>query len=437
MKSSGVSSACLPAWSLYSDPRRWGLLAVLFLVSTSNYLDRYVISVVLESIKQEFQVSDTMLGLLSGFSFSIFYAVFGIPVARWADRGNRRTIITFALTAWSLMTMVCGLAQTFWQLALARVGVGVGESGAIPPAQSLIADYFPPERRATAIAIFTSAGTAGYLLGFGAGGYMAATYGWRSTFLLAGAPGLLLALIARFALAEPRQHLGFQQSGPAESMSQTLARLRHKKSYVYAVASFALYFLFAYGTLIFIPSFLVRVLHVPLARASMTFGGVSAAATVIGTLGSGWLADRLARHDVRWLAWLPAGACMLAIPFFLMAFATSDFRIFTPLAFVGMLLLSAHPSGYTAIHTLCGSRRRAMAIAIVFFSSTLFGGGFGPLVTGAVSDALSSAYGAEGLRYALMMMTTVLVASSLAFYRFGQAIPADLEEDRPEQDRPA
>jgi MFS family permease len=159
---SGVSTAIMsapdaamtPSWTLYSSRQRWGLLAVLFLVSTSNYLDRNVISVLLEPIKQEFHVSDTMLGLLGGFCFSIFYAVFGMPVARWADRGNRRTVITLALAIWSLMTLCCGLAQTFVQLTIARIGVGAGEAGAIPPAQSLIADYFSPQQRATAIAIF-------------------------------------------------------------------------------------------------------------------------------------------------------------------------------------------------------------------------------------------------------------------------------------------
>jgi len=191
-------------WDLYSSRQRWVYLAVLFLVSTSNYADRNVISVLLEPIKAEFKVSDTMLGLLTGISFAVFYATLGIPVARWADRGNRKFIMTLALTIWSFMTMLCGAAQTFWQLAFARVGVGAGEAGAIPPAQSLIADYFDPTRRARALAIFMASATAGYLLGFVLGAHIAAVYGWRHAFVLLGAPGLLLAVIVHFVLREPR-----------------------------------------------------------------------------------------------------------------------------------------------------------------------------------------------------------------------------------------
>lgn len=154
-------------WLLYTDRQRWGYLTILFVVAASQFFDRNIMSVLLEPIRHEFHVSDTMLGLLSGLCFALFYSVAGIPVARWADRGNRRTIITLALAAWSVMTLVCGLAQAFWQLALARVLVGVGESGGLPPSQSLIADYFSPERRATAIASFTAAAIAGNLLGIG------------------------------------------------------------------------------------------------------------------------------------------------------------------------------------------------------------------------------------------------------------------------------
>lgn len=419
-----------PPWLLYSQRQRWGFLAVLFLVSTSNFFDRNVIAVLLEQIKHEFQVSDTMLGLLSGLCFAVFYAVAGMPIARWADRGNRRTIIALALTVWSVMTIFCGLAQTFWQLALARVGVGAGESGAIPPAHSLIADYFPPEQRATAIAVFTAAATAGYLLGFGLGGYIAATHGWRSAFLLAGAPGLALAILVRLTLAEPRLQMGFNgPNTPAESVGEALAKLRRNRSYLYALAGCLLYFFLAYGGLVFIPSFLIRVLHASLAQASITYGVVGAVASVIGTLGGGWLADRLSKRDVRWLAWLPAIACSLTGPVYMLAFSVNQLWVFMTVAFVASVMLSGGlPPVFAAIHAVCGDRRRATAIAIVFFSATLFGGGLGPLATGALSDALSATYGAEGLRYSLIMMMSVLVATGGVFYLFGRAMPNDIED---------
>ena len=367
---STASVEAAPSWTLYTPRQRWGLLAVLFLVSTSNYLDRNVISVLLEPIKHEFHVSDTMLGLLGGFCFSIFYAVFGMPVARWADQGNRRTIITLALTIWSVMTVCCGLAQTFVQLAIARIGVGAGEAGAIPPAQSLIADYFSPQQRATAIAIFTAAATAGYLLGFGFGGYIAATHGWRVAFLVAGAPGLVLAVITRFTLSEPRLRQRYTADRTdGESVRESLVRLMAKRSFLYALAGCILYFLAAYGALIFVPSFLIRTLHVPLAEVSVKLGTVSAVASVVGTLGGGWIADQLARRDVRWLAWLPALALVLNAPIEIIAFSVSSFSSYLTIALIAGILLGAGlPPIFAAIHAVCGSLRRATAIAIVLFS---------------------------------------------------------------------
>lgn len=425
-----VSVEAAAPWKIYSDRRRWGLLAVLFLVSTSNYLDRNVISVLLEPIKQEFHVSDTMLGLLGGFCFSVFYAVFGLPVARWADRGNRRTIITLALGVWSLMTLCCGLAQTFVQLAIARIGVGAGEAGAIPPAQSLIADYFSPQQRATAIAIFTAAAMAGYLLGFGFGGYIAATHGWRAAFLVAGAPGLILAVITRVTLSEPRLREDFKVVRNAgESIGETLAALLSKRSFLYAWAGCVLYFLVAYGALIFVPSFLIRTLHVSLAQVSVDVGAVSAIGSVVGTLSGGWIADRLARRDVRWLAWLPAVALVVTCPIQIVAFSVSSFALYLTISFFGgVLLMAGLPPVFAAIHAVCGSRRRATAIAIVLFSATLIGGGFGPLISGAISDGLTARYGADGLRYALISMMPLLAASGACFYMFAQAMPRDIED---------
>lgn len=428
VQTSTPSPAAAP-WSLYTPRQRWGFLALLFFVSTSNYMDRMVVAVLLEPIKLEFQVSDTMLGLLTGFSFALFYAVAGIPVARWADRGNRRTVITLALTVWSCMTLLCGLAQSFWQLLLARVGVGAGEAGGIPPSQSLIVDYFPPERRATALAIFSAAAAAGYILGTGGGGYIAGTYGWRSAFWLMGAPGLLLALIVRFTLPEPRLRLGFAvHDALAENIRDTLLMLWRKRSFVYALLGYSLYTFVAYGALAFEPSFLVRVLRVPLAEASASLAIVGTVGTVIGTLGGGALADRLGRHDVRWLAWLPAIACLLATPLYLLTFAAPDLSTFLGLKLAAHTVLSSGiPVVFAAIFTTCGSRRRAMAVAIVLFAATIVGTGLGPLVSGALSDTLSAVHGVEGLRYALMTATAVLCLPGGFFYASGRAMPIDRE----------
>jgi predicted MFS family arabinose efflux permease len=415
-------------WELYSPRQRVGLLIVLFLIAASNVFDANVISVLLEPIKREFQVSDTMLGLLSGFSFSLLYALIGIPVARWADRGNRRTILAFALTVWSVMTVFCGLAQTFGQLALARLGVGAGESGATPAAQSLIADYFPPDRRASAYALLTSGSTVGYLLSVGLGGYVAARFGWRAAFLIAGLPGIALVLAARFVLREPRLRIGSPSDRAGrESIFQTLAQLKAKRSFVYALIAYALYCSMVSGALVFIPSFLIRVLHMSLTDVGVSYGALVVAASLIGTLSGGWIADRLGSRDIRWLAWLPSIACGLAAPVYVAALAVTQFRWFLLPGFVAWVLLNGILSLFAAIHAVCGSRRRATAIAILLLSGALFGGGFGPLMAGALSDALSAVYGADGLRYSLMIMMSTLVVASGFLYLCGRALPADLE----------
>jgi predicted MFS family arabinose efflux permease len=426
--SAGCASAAIPPWTLYTNGERYAFLVVLFLISTSNSFDQLVISVMLEPIKLEFRASDKMLGLLTGICFALCYALFGIPVAKWADRGNRRTIVTLALTIWSAMTVCCGLARTFGQLALARVGVGAGESGLVPTSQSLIADYFPPEKRASAYAIFTCGLTTGYLLGIGLGGYIAATYGWRTAFLIAGVPGLGVALISRFGLSEPRLRLGFPgDSTERESVYRTVLELKAKRSFLYALFGFVLYCAVFSGALSFIPSFLVRVAHVSLAEVGVKYGGVVAVGTLSGTLSGGWLADRLSCRDIRWLAWLPAVACTLAAPVYVSALAVNQFRWFLGLAFVAWVLLNGTTPLYAAIHAICGNRRRATVIAILLFCGSLFGGSLGPLIAGAISDALSVLYGAEGLRYALMLMMPVLILSGGLFYLSGRAMLADLE----------
>lgn len=417
------------SWKTYSERQRWTFLTVLFLVSTSNYADRYVVSVLLEPIKREFGVSDASLGLLSGLCFAFFYAVAGMPIARWAETGNRRTIITVALTIWSVMTMVCGLAQSFWQLMLARVGVGVGEAGAIPPAQSLIADYFPPERRASALAVFTAATSAGYVLGIGVGGYVAAMYGWRMAFILVGAPGLLLAILTRYVLKEPRLTLSATgERAAAEPVSHAFARLADKRSFLFALLGSVTYFFVLYGPLIFIPSFLVRSLGRSLADISFTLGIVTAVGCVVGAICGGLAADFLGRRDIRWLAWIPAICFGAAAPVFQLAFLAHHAESFMAIALLGYALVAAGaPAIYAAIHAVCGSARRATAVALVLFSSTLIGGGLGPVATGLLSDSLNAAYGAAGLQYSLIAVTGVLYISSAFCFRVARTLQAETE----------
>ena len=200
------SASAVSATSALPEPKsnyRWYALAMLTTVYIVNFVDRQILSILLSDIKAAFDVSDTYLGFLSGISFALFYATLGIPIAMWADRGNRRNIITLALTVFSVMTALCGFAANFVQLALARIGVGVGEAGASPPSHSIIADLFPPKERATAMGIFAVGVNIGIMIGFFAGGWIRDVYGWRIAFMAVGAPGLVVALFVRIFLKEP------------------------------------------------------------------------------------------------------------------------------------------------------------------------------------------------------------------------------------------
>jgi len=426
---SGARMSSTPPGMLLTPVARWSALFILFLVTTSSYFDYYVLSVVLEPIKREFAVSDTLLGLLGGFSFAALYSVTAVPVARWADRGNRRTIITVALVGWSVMTALGGLARSFWQLVVARVGVGMVEPGAVPPAQSLVADYFPPERRGTASSLLNAGSAAGYLVGIGLGGYIAARLGWRMAFVIAGLPGLVLAAVVRFVVPEPRTRLGFPTEATQEGWRQSLQHLRHNRTYVAALAGASLYTIFSFGSGIFLPSFMLRDLHATLAQISGAWAIAISAATLIGSIVGGRLVDALVKRDIRWYGWLPAVACALGAPLYWAALATHSVELFIALDFVAELILAIGLSVSFAIaHTVCGSVRRTQAIALLQLSFMLVGAGFGPLVAGALSDLLYSISGESSLRYSLLIMVSVLLPAAAAFYRSGCTLPGDVED---------
>lgn len=423
-------TAATGPWDLYPPRRRWTFLAVLFLVSTSNYVDRNIIGVLLEPIKREFGVSDTMLGLLTGFSFAIFYATLGIPVARWADRGDRKIILTVSLAAWSVMTAFCGMAQSFVQLALARIGVGAGEAGALPPAQSLIADYYPPAERGKALGTFMMSSMAGYVLGVVVGGQIAQAYGWRAAFLTVGLPGLLLAVVTYLVLDEPRRQPRFAVAQASmEPLRTSIKALMAKRSFVDITIAMVLYFLMAYGAFVFTVSYLIRTHGLSVGRASAIFGTVSTVTAVIGSLVGGALADRLARRDITWLARLPGWVLILAFPAYELAFSVRSLTMtVVVLAIGGSLLTGAIPSMFAALHAVCGSARRAMSVAVIFFFANLIGTGLGPIITGRLSDYFAASVGpAEGLRYAMMIVMVTFVPSGWFMLRASRNLARDQE----------
>jgi predicted MFS family arabinose efflux permease len=417
-------------WNLYGERQRWGFLLVLFLVSTSNYVDRNIIGVLLEPIKREFQVSDTMLGLLTGFSFAIFYATLGIPVARWADRGDRKLILTVSLTIWSVMTALCGMAQSFWQLALARIGVGAGEAGALPPAQSLIADYYPPDRRGKALGVFMMSSMAGYVLGIVVGGQIAQYWGWRNAFLAVGLPGLALAVVTHLVLREPRRRPEFAvSSADHEPLGVSIRALFAKRSFVDILIALVLYFMMAYGAFVFTVSFMIRVHGVSVGTASAIFGTLSSVTALIGSYLGGSVADRLAKKDIGWLARLPGWGLIVACPIYEVAFGLPTLvGTVIMLSIGGLFLTGAIPAMFAALHVVCGSKRRAMSVAVIFFFANLIGTGLGPIVTGRLSDSFAQTVGVgDGLRYAMMLVMLTFLPSGWFMLRAARGLARDAE----------
>ena len=427
--SGSLPSGSIAPWSLYGAPQRWLFLALLFLVVTSSYFDSYILSVVLDPIKREFNVSDTALGLLGGFSYSIVYAVTAIPLARWADRGNRCTLIALALAGWSVITAACGFARSFAQLVLARFGLGLVQPGAMPPAQSLVADYFPPDRWGIASAVLNVGSAAGYLFGVVIGGLVAAKFGWRMAFIIAGAPGIVLAFLVKGLLKEPRVHRGFPPGGvQGETMSAAWRALLKKRSFRLCLIAISEFVIFASGLNIFVPSFMIRTLGASLTQVSLTWGIAISIASLAGAVIGGTASDALGRKDIRWYAWLPAIACAGAAPFYWLALNVHGLWSFIAFDFIAELTVNTGVAVcFAPIHAVCGSARRAMAISFVQVSFMLVGFGFGPFATGAMSDAFGAVFGADGLRYSLIAMVAFLVPAALAFYRTGAAMPADLE----------
>lgn len=413
----------------YTPPQRWIFLAILFLVSTCNYVDRHLMAVLIQPIKTEFGASDTMMGLLTGFAFAVCYAVLGLPMARIADRGDRRLVISISVAVWSIMTALCGVAQNFIQLALARVGVGIGEAGAIPPAQSLIADYFPPEQRTRAIGVFMSSAMLGYVAAFAGGGYLASAYGWRSAFVIMGLPGIVLAVIAAAVLKEPRRDAAHPANAvPQERFATTLRVLAGKRSFVLLNAAMLFYFLCSYGALIWVPTYLVRVMGGELAHVGAVYGVVAGVSAVVGTIGGSVIIDRLTKQDQRWLVRAPAVLLVAAMICLEFALITPSVPIFYAAFFVASTGLNAAvPSIFSALHAVCGSARRAMAIAICFFVSNLLGLGFGPLITGMLSDYFTALHGPVGLRYAVMIAFLVLVPSAMLLWASARRLLAESE----------
>ncbi len=418
---------------LKSPKYRKYVLATLVIVYIFNFLDRQIVTILAEPIKNDLGLNDTQIGLMTGLAFAIFYTVLGIPIARLADRANRVSIITGALVIWSGMTAVCGMAQNFGQMLAARIGVGVGEAGCSPPAHSLIADYYPPDQRASALSIYALGIPIGSILGLLAGGWIAEFWGWRVAFFVVGVPGVLLAIVLKMTVLEPLRGMNDVNagSGPQEQppLFSTMKVLLQNKTLVHIAMGGALTSFVGYGLGQWLPAYFIRIHELGIAETATYFGLVLGVASAIGTVLGGNIADRLGKKDKRMYAWLPAGGVLLAFPFYVVAMLTDQpYVAIAILVLPGLLNSLWLGPAFGTVQNLAPMRMRALASAMLLFILNIIGLGFGPFLVGVLSDLLSDTYGKESLRWAILISTFVYFWAGFHFLMAARTIREDLEK---------
>ena len=399
-------------------------LLVLTAVFAVNHLDRHVLSITLNAIGQEFTLSDTQLGLLSGLLFAVVYVLFGFPVAKLAARGNRRNIIAVSATIWSTLTIATGAVQNFAQLAVARLGVGVGEAGCVSPAHSMISDLYPPERRTAAMATFAAGANIGILLAFLVGGVVGQALGWRWAFVMAGVPGLLLALVLRFAIEEPEREATPVPDEDGKSLLRaTLRTIWHDRGLFHALCGVSITGIVIFGALAWNPTFMIRA-H----GLSPSQTGVFLALTIgviggIGTWASGRLADRLGAHDPGWRMGVVIGAILVAKPF-IFGFLLIDSTKAALVCFVGSAFVAGVFWGptFAYLHSRVDVQLRPMATAVFLFAFNLVGVGIGPTLVGIASDTVFAGFGARSLAYALFVMQAAGIWGAWHYWQVAKQI---------------
>jgi MFS family permease len=406
-------------------------MVVLAIVYVFNFVDRQILAILLPSIRDEFLVNDAVLGFLAGTAFAIFYATLGVPIALLADRWNRRNLIAIAVTIWSGMTALSGMAANIWQLSLARIGVGIGEAGCSPPAHSMISDLYPPEQRSTAMGFYTLGISTGIMLAYLGGGWVVQNLGWREAFFIVGVPGLLLAVVVRFTLTEPRRGASEnrQDSGAHPPVLTVFRFLLARRSFVHMAVAAGLSACTGYAVISFFPSFLVRSFDMEIVTIGKWLGWILGIAGGIGFFGGGFLADHIGRSKRRDALWLIAAMMLVTGAF--------DVAVFLAPSAAWTLMIFIVPAATSNIYlapvlaqtqSLVGLRMRGVASALMLLILNMIGLGLGPLAVGYVSDLLAPRFADESMRYSLLIICAVLLPwAAWHYYLAGKSIDADLE----------
>ena len=430
-----TATASAPDRPALSPSQVRAMMWLLLLVYILNFLDRQILNILAEPIKAELKLSDTQLGLLAGPAFAVFYAVLGIPIARYADRGstNRVTLISLSLAVWSAMTALCGLANNFVQMALARIGVGVGEAGCTPAAHSLISDAVAPEKRASAIAFYGLGVPIGTLLGLVIGGVVNDIWGWRVALMLVGVPGILLALLLPLLMSEPRR-LGLARGQaaaaglPPMSAKAAFAEAFSSRAFLLLLlaASFAAFL--SYGKGLWTISMFIRSHGLSTTQAGLSMAVALGLAGAVGTWLGGWAADRFGRVRRRHILTLPAVGMAVAAPIQFLGYGAADWRVAVLLIIVPTILNAAYYGpAYACVQGLVRKEARAVAASVMLFGQNLIGLGLGPFVFGALSDWLAPQAGSESVRWVLYSAAWLGFIPAFYFWRASLRLTAELK----------
>jgi len=409
------------------------VLVVLFLGYVVNVMDRGVLAVLIQSIKSEFALSDTQLGVLSGFTFAFFYSTLGVPIAMWADRTVRRNVLATCCALWSGMTALCGMATGFWTLAGARAGTAIGEAGGSPPSHALISDYFPREQRATALSLYALGVPVGAMIGQFLGGWGNQFYGWRMTFFLIGLPGLLVAALVRFTVIEPpRGHSDNASaavaSAPAPPIWSVVKFLWRYVSFRHMCLAAAMHSVVWYSGSALNGAYFARS-H---SMQSGEYGTWLALFSIIGAVGTflgGFLSDRVSTHfgDRRWYMWVPGIATLIMVPFQFTSYLAQDLWVVVP-SFCIMFIFASMFFGpsFAVTQGLATLRTRAVATSILLFVQTFIGLGLGPFLAGVISDYLQPTKGVHSLAFGLAIVGLANLWAAAHYFRGARTLREDL-----------
>jgi MFS transporter, Spinster family, sphingosine-1-phosphate transporter len=408
-------------------------LWVLLIVYIFNFLDRQIVNILAEPISRDLGLSDTQIGLMTGIAFAAFYTVLGIPIARYADRPstNRVGLIAVALAVWSGMTALCGLAQNFVQLLLARIGVGVGEAGCTPAAHSLIADLAPPEKRSSAMAFYAMGIPIGSLLGLVLGGQLADQLGWRMAFFLVGLPGILLAVFVMMLLRDPRgQQLMSSADAPQQlPIGEAVRQLMTSRAFVLLVCAGSAAAFLSYGKATWTAIFFQRTHNLTVGETGLALGLITAVGAVTGTWLGGMLADRYGKTNRQHVLTAPAIGMLIAVPIQFASFFVSSWLAAALLLVLPYALNSLYygPT-YSSAQGLVPVQARAMASAALLFCQNLIGLGLGPLFFGMLSDGIKPMVGEDSVRWVLYGSALLGVVPAYFFWRASLRLNEELDQ---------